>query len=463
MGRPAFDFLDFLHAARQRYWQVLPLSPTGCGDSPYQSVSAFAGNPYFIDPGILCEQGLLLPGELPKQRCEEPDFYDLYITRPILFRKAFARADRREIAAFCETQRDWLPEYALFSAIKDSEGSRPWYEWEDPALRLREPTALAVARADFAEDILYHSFLQMHFFRQWEALRAYAARLRVQIIGDMPLYVPYDSVEVWKDSELYQLDENRAPTRVAGCPPDYFSEDGQWWGNALYRWEAHETTGFDWWQRRLIAANRLYDVVRLDHFRGISAYWSIPADAPTAAYGRWEEGPGMKLIAALKEACPGCRIIAEDLGVQSPELSTLLAQSGFPGMRLIQFAFGSDPGNYHLPHNHDANCVVYTATHDNATMMQWVAEVNPDELGHAVDYLGLNAKEGLPFGFARGVLGSAADMAIIPWQDYLGLGAEARMNLPNTMGWWRYRAQGSDFTEKLAKRIGYYTEMFGRG
>lgn len=462
LGKSAFDFVDFLHAAGQRYWQLLPLSPTGYGDSPYQSVSAFAGNSYFIDPGILCEQGLLLPEELPEAQYEEPDYFDLYTKRPLLFRKAFARADRQEIADFMQEKADWLPEYALFCAIKDREEGKPWYAWDDSALRFGDTEALAQARACLAEDILFHGFLQMHFFRQWQSLRAYAAKNGVQIIGDMPLYVPYDSVELWQNPDLYQLDENLAPTHVAGCPPDYFSADGQWWGNALYRWEAHAADGFAWWKRRLGAANQLYDVVRLDHFRGLSAYWSIPADAPTAAHGKWVEGPGKQLLAALREAHPNCRVIAEDLGVQSPELEELLTYSGFPGMRLIQCAFGGGADNPHLPHNHTQNCVVYTGTHDNATMMQWAQEVQPDELGRAVDYLGLNAREGLPFGFARGALMSVADLVIIPLQDYLGLGAAGRMNFPNFLGWWRYRAKTTDFSDALAERIRYYTEMFGR-
>ncbi|MDO4565521.1 MAG: 4-alpha-glucanotransferase [Clostridia bacterium] len=464
MGKAAFEFIDFLSGAKQGFWQMLPVSPTSFADSPYQSVSTFAGNPYFIDLDILVNEGLLLPEELNADWGDDPrkvDYGKLYLNRGRVLRLAFSRFDRNEMEDFVRENAAWLDGYSLFAACKEYFSGLPWHSWDDE-IKFRTPEGLEKYRTLLAEDIAYHRFVQYEFDKQWSALRAYAKGKGVKLIGDVPIYVPWDSADVWERPELYLLDEELKPVLVAGVPPDYFSKTGQLWGNPLYDWDAHEREGFAWWLFRMGAAKRRFDVARIDHFRGLESFWAVPFAEETAVNGSWLKGPGMKLVSAIKREHPDLTVIAEDLGFLTPEVNKLLSDSGFWGMRVLQFGFDPYKNSRELPHNYPLNCVAYTGTHDNSTMMGWASATEPKYLGFAVQYLGLNREEGFPFGFARGVLCSCAKLAIIPMQDYLGLGDEARMNLPGSTGWWTYRMGADDCDEKLQSRIASYSRMTGR-
>lgn len=467
MGQSAFDFIDFLHRAGQRYWQVLPIGPTSFGDSPYQSFSTFAGNPYLIDLDLLCGQGLLDKEEITAVPCPPPgapiDYAGLFETRFGLLKKAHNRFQKTaDFDAFVQAQAYWLPDYALFMALKADNGHASWQEWEAP-LRFREPAALLAARKRLENEIAFYLFLQYVFYAQWARLKAYAGQKNVMIIGDIPIYVAMDSADIWVHKELFMLSDDLAPTFVAGCPPDYFSKTGQLWGNPLYRWEAHEKDGFAWWIRRIEASFTFFDVLRIDHFRGFASYYAIPFGQTTAEHGTWEQGPGMKLFSALKAKVKNPNIIAEDLGFLTADVFELLKQTGFPGMKVLQFAFEPYADSAYLPHHYTKKCVVYTGTHDNTTVNGWMKTASPKEKKFAIKYLSLRKREGYPFGFIRGAWASVADTAIAPMQDVLALDASARTNTPSTVGGnWLYRLRGDELTDALAARLAEITRRYGR-
>jgi len=464
MGKAAFSFVDFLRSAGQSCWQVLPLNPTGYGNSPYQASSAFAGNPYLIDLDLLVQDGLLQTQEINSFFWGEGhrvDFGALYENRGKILRIAFSRfTETVEFHTFCRKNSSWLADFALFMALKEARNGQPWYQWET-GLKLRDPDAIWQARQTLKEQIRFHSFVQYLFDRQWSALRSYAHKNGVQIIGDVPIYVPYDSADVWKDPELFQLDADRNPEAVAGCPPDAFSDDGQLWGNPLYRWEEKEGV-YSWWLRRLEAAGKWYDVVRMDHFRGFESYWSVPYGDKTAKNGVWKPGPGLDFFDEVKKKLPKLRFIAEDLGYLTPQVLKMRYDSGYPGMKVLGFAFDSrDPSDY-LPHFYPKNCVCYTGTHDNMTTRQWLDTASADAVAYAKAYMNLTEEEGLVWGVIRTAMSSVAELCVIPMQDVLDLGAEARMNFPgtNTDDNWTWRAEAG--FEDLAGRLHDLTALYCR-
>ena len=467
MGAQAYRFVDFLKKAGQSWWQLLPLTPTGYGDSPYQSCSAFAGNPYLIDLDLLVQDGLLNAeqiNEVEWNTCENAvDYGILYRNRLSVLRMAYDRFTQQEaLDAFCRENSSWLPDFALYMALKDENDGKPWYQW-DAALKFREPDAIWDARQRLKGAIRFYSFVQYLFYKQWSTLRTYACENGISIIGDVPIYVPLDSVEVWSDPELFQLDENLVPTAVAGCPPDAFTEDGQLWGNPLYRWDLMGKDGYRWWLRRLEAAGQFYDAVRLDHFRGFESYWSVPYADSTARNGKWVKGPGMALINAIREELPELKLIAEDLGFLTQEVLDLRDTSGFPGMKVLEFAFDSEEPSAYLPHNYIKNTVCYTGTHDNMTMAQWFDTADPKAVEYAKAYMGLTQQEGYVWGAIRTVVSSVSDLCIIQMQDYLELGAQARMNFPGTTGGnWIWRAEPCSFGDALAEKIYRLTKLYGR-
>ncbi|MBE6942496.1 MAG: 4-alpha-glucanotransferase [Ruminococcaceae bacterium] len=468
MGKQAFAFVDFLRQSGQQYWQVLPLTPTGYGDSPYQSCSSYAGNHYMIDLDALVGDGLLTAQEL-QEICwaEQPsrvDFGRLYENRLPVLRKAFQRfAEDQQYRQFLEKNAFWLSDFALYMALKDKFDGAAWYQWPD-ALKFREESALKAAAAELNENIHFYCFLQYLFYKQWGALRQYAHTNGVQIIGDVPIYVPYDSVEVWKEPQYFQLDENGTPTAVAGCPPDAFSEDGQLWGNPLYRWDLMKENGYQWWIHRLAAAGKLYDAVRLDHFRGFEAYWSVPFGDETARNGRWIKGPGLDFINTVKEKLPQISFIAEDLGFLTQTVLDLRDESGLPGMKVLEFAFDSREPSDYLPHTYPRNSVCYTGTHDNMTMRQWFETAPPDAVAYAREYMALSESEGLVWGVVRTAMSCVSELCVIPIQDLLNLGGEARMNFPGTMTGanWTWRAEDGFTDNGLAQRLYELTKLYGR-
>lgn len=470
LGTEAYRFIDFLAAAGQRYWQILPLGPTSIGDSPYQPFSSYAGNPYFIDLDSLVAAGLLSADEVASADWgEDPgrvDYGRIYAARLPMLRRAFARADaalRAEAAAFARENAAWLPDYALFMALKRHFGMRAWTQWEDENIRLRRPDAVSAWSECLRTDVEFFTFVQFLFYRQWEALKAYASVHGIKIIGDLPIYVAMDSADVWAGPQNFQLDAGNTPIAVAGVPPDSFSADGQLWGNPLYCWEKMREDGYRWWMERIAGAARLYDVLRIDHFRGLESYWSVPFGETTASRGHWVKGPGMDFIDAVRARFPTLPIIAEDLGYLSPEVHALLKASGFPGMKVLEFAFDSrEPGEYR-PHTYPENCACYTGTHDNAPLLGWREDAAPEDVARATAYLGLNEREGFHWGMIRGGMSSVALLFVAQMQDYLGLGAESRMNTPSTLGCnWQWRMQQGDCTPALAEKMRFYTELYGR-
>ena len=468
MGKHAFAFVDFLEEAGQRCWQILPLNPTGFGDSPYQSCSTFAGNPYLIDLDLLADAGLLDRQELESvQWCssdEKVDFGLLYKHRLRILRQAYARHSETEAFARFRTENEsWLPDFSHFMALKDRFGGKPWYQWED-ALKFRKPEAMEASFLALADEIRFYSFVQYLFFAQWNALRDYAHGKNIRIIGDVPIYVPLDSVEVWKDPHLFQLDEALNPKVVAGCPPDGFSADGQLWGNPIYDWDTMNRNGFSWWIRRLEAAGTLYDTIRLDHFRGLESYWAIPYGDENARRGKWVKGPGKEFIQALKEALPGLDMIAEDLGYLTQEVLDLRDYSGYPGMKVLQFAFDSREPSDYLPHTYTLNTVCYTGTHDNLTMKQWFDTAEPEAVRHAAAYMCLSEQEGYVWGSIRTAFSSVSDLVIIPMQDVLNLGAAGRMNFPGTLSDsnWTWRQKDAIMAPVLSQKLRNLSKLYGR-
>ncbi len=468
MGKEAYAFVDFLEKAGQTNWQILPVTPTGYSDSPYQSCSTYAGNPYLIDLDLLVQEGLLQEDEITAINWgDDPtraDFGKLYDHRSGLLKLAFSRfTDTQALDAFCRECGGWLPDFALFMALKEDHGGAPWYRWERK-LKHRDPDTLWNARQQLKESVRFHSFVQYLFSCQWNALRHYAGEKGIAIIGDVPIYVPYDSADVWANPELFLLNENLDPVAVAGCPPDGFNADGQLWGNPLYRWDVHEADGYAWWIRRMAAAGARYDTVRIDHFRGFESYWAVPYGDQTARGGQWLPGPGIGFIQALRQALPSVNMIAEDLGFLTEEVLQLRAASGLPGMKVLEFAFDSREPSDYLPHTYTCNTVCYTGTHDNMTMLQWLQNASEDALAYAREYMCLNETEGMVWGAIRTAMASVSDLCVVQMQDYLELGAEGRMNFPGTQSSmnWTWRAKPGYLTDTLAERIFRLTKLYGR-
>lgn len=468
-SREAYEFVDKLKAAGQKNWQILPLGPTGYGDSPYQSFSTFAGNPYYIDLEQLIEDGLLT-----EEECDACDFGDndryadyekIYFGRFPILRKAFARfAPDEGFYRFCEENAYWLEDYSLYMAVKDKNGGKSWIEWEE-GIRNREPEAMEQAREELKDDIQFYRFQQYEFLKQWTALKTYANGQGIRIIGDIPIYVAFDGADTWANPQMFQFTEENLPAAVAGCPPDAFSATGQLWGNPLYKWEYHKEHGYDWWMRRVKYCFQLYDVIRIDHFRGFDAYYSIPYGDTTAENGHWEEGPGYDLFRTMKEKLGDLPIIAEDLGFLTDSVMQLLKDTGYPGMKVLQFAFDSRDESDYQPHVYTNNCVVYTGTHDNDTILGWDQAIADGDRAYAREYMRNDGSEGerLAWDFICTALRSVADMAIIPIQDYLALGSEARINTPSTLGDnWKWRMLPGEFTDELAERMRRAAKLYGR-
>jgi len=467
-GRQAYEWIDFLERAGQSYWQVLPLGPTSYGDSPYQSFSAFAGNPYFVDLDILCKESLL-----DQKECEavfwgnderKVDYKAIFDSRDKMLHKAYSRfPDKIALERFRGENAGWLEDFALFMAIRERAGSTAWTEWDED-IRMREPNVMARLREELCGDIEYHVFVQYQFDRQWSALKKYAGCKGIGIIGDIPIYVAMDSADTWSNRDIFFLDADGRAIDVAGCPPDYFSETGQLWGNPLYRWDELKKRGYSWWMDRLRASFSLYDIVRIDHFRGLESYYAIPGESDTAIIGEWRKGPGMDLLGKINSEFGQGKIIAEDLGILTDEVRELLRKSGYPGMKVLQFAFSPGAQSNYLPHNHPRHCVVYTGTHDNETMQGWLSALGAEDVEFAKEYLGIvDAREGR-LAVVRAALASVGDLTIIPFADYLGLGSEARINIPATLGGnnWRWRMGKTDANPELASKILRLTGIYGR-
>lgn len=469
LGKEAYQFVDYLQAAGQSFWQVLPVLTTGYGDSPYQSFSTFAGNPYFIDFDMLLGDGLLVPEDLIGTRFgedpEEVDYYHLFRHRDQILRKAYARGIRRSGKRFSDFVRKnswWLEDYAFFMSLKEYFAYEAYTLWPEN-VRDRVEAELRDLREKLADDIRYHEYVQYLFFGQWRKLKRYANANGIRIIGDIPIYVAADSADIWAHRELFMLDEYGKPTRVAGVPPDGFTADGQLWGNPLYRWEAHRDTDFSWWHTRIKAALSMYDVVRIDHFRGFSSFYSVAAGEKTARDGTWMKGPGIELFRGIRSRLRGFRIIAEDLGYMDDEVRKLLADTGFPGMKIMLFGFDAEGSGDDVPYRHTGHCVSYIGTHDNETFIGWMKNAKIESTYRAKRYMNLTEAEGFNWGAIRTLLATGSELTIITMQDVLGLDNRARMNTPSFAGGnWRWRLMPNWPSEKTAKRLRAMTETFGR-
>lgn len=467
LGASARAFVDFLVTARQTYWQILPLGPTGYGDSPYQCFSSNAGNPYLIDLDQLCADGFLQSSDIPEWKdidVRKIDYGTAIDFKMAALHKAFAHFDAAlhpDYAECMRKQQAWIDDYCLFMALKGKFHNRPWYEWED-AYRLRDVETLEAAQEELKDSISFQAFLQYLFFSQWHAIKSYANARGVQIIGDIPIYVAMDSSDTWCRPELFQFDENKTPLAVGGCPPDYFSETGQLWGNPIYDYGRMEVDGFTWWIDRIRSSLELYDLIRVDHFRGFAGYWSIPYGAPTAVTGKWVDGPGKKLFEAIQSALGNIPIIAEDLGLITPDVVELREHFQLPGMKILQFAFDSNEANDYIPHNYTPNCVVYTGTHDNDTALGWFHSAKEDDKRYMMLYLNSDGSD-VCKDLIRAAWASVAHTAIVPMQDLLRLGNEARMNLPgSTANNWQWRMQAGDLRRELAEELMGLTMLYGR-
>ncbi len=470
LGKAAYDFADFLAEAGQSWWQVLPAGPTSMGDSPYQSFSSRAGNPYFVDLDMLIRDGLLENSELEGINWgDDPlnvDYGKVYESRFNVLRLAMERGwdkDAEALGLFMEENGSWLFDYALFMACKRHFGMKAWTQWPDEGIRLHKAEAVEKYSALLEEDVKLFVYIQFLFYRQWNALREYLHKKGLGIIGDMPIYVAMDSAEVWAEPLGFLLDEKNLPKAVSGVPPDYFSEDGQLWGNPLYRWDAMAENGYDWWLRRIEGAGKLYDVIRIDHFRGFGAYWSVPYGETTAKKGEWVKGPGMDFIGRMKERFPDIMFIAEDLGLLTDGVIKLLADSGFPGMKVLEFAFDGGSDNDYLPHNYPNNTICYAGTHDNSTLKGWLDTAGEKTLGFLRDYLGADEKAELVWPILRCGMASVADLFVAQMQDYLELDDAARMNTPGLpSGNWRWRMSGEAITPELTAKIKKLTKLYQR-
>ncbi len=469
LGKPAHDFLAFLKEAGQSVWQMLPLAQTGFGDSPYQSCSAFAGNPYLIDFDMLAAKALLDEKDYAEMDFGSDDAIDyekLYIARYAVLRKAFEKFSEwypDDYYRFCYEEGWWLEDYALYMTAKQLNGNTSYLEWPEPQ-RNRAPEAIVQMYLEQENEVNFWKFCQYELSLQWTELKTAAKKMGIEIMGDIPIYVAADSADAWAHPELFLFDEKGLPVAVAGCPPDYFAQDGQLWGNPLYNWDYHEKTHYNWWITRLRHALRMYDRVRIDHFRAFDTYYAIPYGAKTAKNGTWENGPGIKLFDAIKQALGEVNIVAEDLGELFESVRVLLAQTGFPGMKVLQFAFDPNCDSEYLPHNHVRNCVVYPGTHDNTTVVDWLATLEEKTREKAVGYLSLNQEEGYAQGILRAALASVADLCVIPMADWLMLDAQGRINTPSTLGGtnWTWRLKKSQLSPALAESIAAKTALYGR-
>ena len=471
LSKEAYEFIDQLVIAGQKYWQILPIGPTGYGDSPYQSFSTYAGNPYFIDLEKLIKQGLLT-----KEECDNEDFGEnsqyvdygkIYVSKYKLLKMAYERSEiekEPKFKAFCKKEAVWLDDYAMFMAIKESYGGKSFIEWDDD-IRLRKSEAMQEYAIKLRLEIEYQKYMQYEFFTQWENFKSYANQNEVNIIGDIPIYVAFDSADTWAHPQLFQFDEHGMPTGVAGCPPDGFSATGQLWGNPLYDWKYHQETEYAWWVARVAHCYRLYDMLRVDHFRGFDEYYNIPFGDATAEFGKWEKGPGFHIFKVLQEKLGDKPVIAEDLGFLTQSVLDLVADTGYPGMKVLQFAFDSREDSDYLPHNYTQNCVVYTGTHDNNTTLGWYRTLDPVDKQVALDYLGVTelSEQDAVWAMNRLALASVADLCIIPMQDYLGLGEEARINEPSTLGQnWKWRLLPGEVELKLLEKINGLCTIYAR-
>lgn len=470
-SKEAYEFIDLLEETGQKLWQILPLGPTSYGDSPYQSFSTFAGNPYFIDLDTLAEKGWLT-----KEACEASDYGDnesyidygrIYNSRFVLLKQAFLNSDilsDEKFTEFCKANQHWLPDYALYMALKNQNDGKSWIEWEEE-IRLRKPEAVECYKKELEEECNFYEFLQYEFHEQWTKVKEYAHKKGIQIVGDVPIYVAFDSADTWANPELFQLDEKNLPLGVAGCPPDAFSATGQLWGNPLYNWAYHKKTGYDWWLKRIAYCFDLYDIVRIDHFRGFDEYYSIPYGDETAVNGHWEKGPGMDLFDTVQEKLGELDIIAEDLGFLTESVFQLLKDSGYPGMKVLQFAFDPSEDSDYLTYKYQRNCVVYTGTHDNDTTAGWFEKLSDGDREVALRYMNsfYTPKEEQHWDLIALAMRSTADTCIIPVQDFLGLGSEARINMPSTLGDnWKWRMTKGAFSEELKEKIRRMTKLYGR-
>ena len=482
-SKEAYEFVDFLADSGQTYWQILPLGQTGYGDSPYQSFSTFAGNPYFVDPQALIEAGYISSDAAEQfdfgKETRTIDYEKIYRNRYTLLRKAYANspfclnpsekwagpaynADRTEFNYFIWDNSEWLPDYALFSAIKEYFDGDMFTKWPEE-IRLRDTAAMDSYRIKLDEEIRFCEFLQFLFAKQWKKLKTYANDKGIKIIGDIPIYVAFDSADTWSHPELFELDEKGFPTVVAGVPPDAFSATGQLWGNPIYRWKYHKATGYDWWMQRLEQMFRLYDVVRIDHFRGFDEYWAVPYGDQDAMGGKWCKGPGYALFKVMKERLGDREIIAEDLGYLTSSVLKLVKRTGYPGMKVLQFAFDGNTENAYLPHNHTKNAVVYTGTHDNDTTRGWYTTSDPEQQELIDKYAGICCSQSATWELIRLAMQSVADTAIIPIQDYLDYGSAARINTPSTLGGnWCWRLVPGELTEELGAKMKEFARLYGR-
>ena len=470
MGKSAYRFVDFLKAAGQKYWQLLPLGPTSYGDSPYSSFSSFAGNPYFIDLDLLVKEKLLRRDEITgRDWGSDParvDYAKIYENRFAVLRLAFARGREKladELNRFRWENAGWLENYALYMAVKASFGMRSWTEWEDEAIRLHTPAAVEEYRHRFAEDIEFWVFCQYLFFRQWNALRSYAHEQGILFIGDVPIYVALDSADVWAEPKYFQLDSDGIPKEVSGVPPDAFTEDGQLWGNPLYDWDAMKADGFGWWIRRIEGAGRLFDVIRIDHFRGFESYWAVPFGDTNAKRGHWKPGPGMDLVGVLTSWFHDLSFIAEDLGYTTPEVAKLLSDSGLPGMKILEFGFDPHGDSDYMPHNCVYNSVCYVGTHDNEVVRGWTRNTDPATLRYARDYMHIGKGESWCAAMIRTGMSTASRLFVMQMQDILELGPESRINTPGTLGGnWDWRMLPGAADRKLANRLHHLTATYRR-
>lgn len=469
LGQKAYDFADFLHHSGQRLWQLLPLSPTGYGDSPYQSFSSFAGNPYFIDLDILSDWGLLSPADYEFEAWgSDPlrvDYGLLYKKRfPVLYKacdRLLSKGDDT-FELFCQQNAFWLEDYALFMALKDANGGQHWDQWPLP-LRSRNEKALEEAKSALSSDIARNKALQFLFFKQWNALHDYCRSKGIELIGDIPIYAAPDSADVWASPECFMLDESFKPIEVAGCPPDGFTADGQLWGNPVYNWQKLSSTDYFWWIRRIAHQFEIYDILRIDHFRGFDEYYSIPYGEKTARHGQWRKGPEIELFNALERSLGRRKYIAEDLGFITDGVRRLLSESGFPGMKVLQFAFEGSGDNDYLPHNYEKNCVAYTGTHDNDTILGWYESADTSEREKALSYMRSEGKDDIVRAMLCTLWGCTADTAIAMMQDLLGLGSEGRMNTPGSLrGNWQWRMPPDAPLNSIAEHLFEMSRLYGR-
>lgn len=471
-SKEAYEFVDSLYAAGQKYWQILPLGPTSFGDSPYQSFSTFAGNPYFIDPLTLVEKGWITKEECDAypfgKKEDRVDYAAVYRSRFKLLRTAFKNSGiekKKEFQDFVKDNESWLPDYALFMVLKDKSNGKSWIEWDED-LKFRKKEALQKAKKELKDEITFYEFVQFEFASEWSRLKQYANEKGISIIGDLPIYVALDSSDTWGNAELFKLDEKMEPVVVAGCPPDAFSADGQLWGNPIYNWVYQEGTGYEWWISRMRHCLNLYDVIRIDHFRGFDEYYEIPFPAENAKKGKWEKGPGFKLFKKMKEELGEVNIIAEDLGFLTPSVLKLVKKTGFPGMKVLQFAFDPREESDYLPHNYDKNSIVYTGTHDNDTTVSWYETIAEADKKLLHSYLNIpkdTKVKDIPWELIRSAFASVSKVAVVPMQDILSLDGKARMNRPSALGGnWEWRMKKNAFNQAKQKKLLALTKLYGR-